>query len=608
MRICAFIGDMYRDYSTAIIKHLQSRAVKDGHKIDVFGNCAVPSENPLHAEGLKNILGIPPLRKYDGIIICSDTLNHAGLDKYLLENLRSGTAIPPVVSVRCAEEGFYNIIPDNRKIMYDMAKHVIDAAKCGDIGFVTGKDGMVDAAERLDGFRDAMSEAGYEVNDDLIFHGNYWINLGNEMADFYTRKDGTLPRAIICSNDYMALGLIDALISRGYKIPEDTMITGIDNLEATRTHMPTITTADISSETFADAALDMLTELAEGRNPDKTVKVPGSVIKRESTGNMVERDIDEIFNRLTKSNDNYYRQMLTFGRLSADYMDVMNYDSCSMLTLKTLKKFDIFDKCYICNYGENSRFVDGFFEGDKIETSRIEYPNEDLLPKQFETDDPEVRIFLPIYFKNEVYGYVVLVRRNDTDEFIDESLEFMLMLTGQTVNRIQLYHKYFEVSDIMDLYVRDALTGIYNRRGFEKRISAMLNDDQKTPRRIAIASIDMDDLKYINDNFGHNAGDDAIRKIAKSLSSALVGDEFVARIGGDEFTAVLILDDPARIGQFIRNLRTSIKDANKSVDMPYKLSASIGTCEVANWDTLMEAMNAADKIMYVEKRTKKSGR
>ena len=79
MYICAFIGDMYRDFSSAVIKKLMSIAEERGHSLDIFGNCVVPDENPLHAEGLRSILTLPNLSNYDGIILCSDTLNHAGL-------------------------------------------------------------------------------------------------------------------------------------------------------------------------------------------------------------------------------------------------------------------------------------------------------------------------------------------------------------------------------------------------------------------------------------------------------------------------------------------------------------------------------------------------
>ena len=107
MNICAFIGDMYRDYSSMLIRTLMGISKERGHNIDIFGNCAVSNENPLHAEGLKSILSVPELSDYDGIILCSDTLNHAGISKSLMERLKATEDLPPVVSIRSDEEGFY---------------------------------------------------------------------------------------------------------------------------------------------------------------------------------------------------------------------------------------------------------------------------------------------------------------------------------------------------------------------------------------------------------------------------------------------------------------------------------------------------------------------
>ena len=77
-------------------------------------------------------------------------------------------------------------------------------------------------------------------------------------------------------------------------------------------------------------------------------------------------------------------------------------------------------------------------------------------------------------------------------------------------------------------------------------------------------------------------------------------------MGGDEFEVVLVLDNIGRIGQFIRTLRNHIKKANDENDYPYLLSASVGTCELTDWQDLLECMNKADKAMYLEKKTKKS--
>ncbi|HBY33126.1 MAG TPA: hypothetical protein DEG74_05125, partial [Clostridiales bacterium] len=194
---------------------------------------------------------------------------------------------------------------------------------------------------------------------------------------------------------------------------------------------------------------------------------------------------------------------------------------------------------------------------------------------------------------------------SDVKYLLDEKLEFTMVLLGQTLNRLRLYDKLFEVSNIKDLYIRDALTGLLNRRGFEQEIAKFFDKGQLKEHPVAVASIDMDGLKDINDNLGHAAGDEALKGIARCLESVLNENEIAARMGGDEFEAVLVLNSAARIGQFIRSFRGAIKKANADSNAEFTLSASIGTCEVTNWETLMECMNKADKIMYIEKKTKK---
>ena len=173
---------MYRDFALSIMKNLDYYATEKGHVIDVFGTCSIPTTNPLHVVGFKSILDLPEIHNYDGIILCYDTLIHEGMAKDLVENLLTDTEAPPVVCIRARIEGFYNVIPDNRSLMYDIAKHVISKCKTGDIGFVTGMDDLIDSAERREGFEKVMKEFGYEVDEKKIFHGNYWITQGPEMT------------------------------------------------------------------------------------------------------------------------------------------------------------------------------------------------------------------------------------------------------------------------------------------------------------------------------------------------------------------------------------------------------------------------------------------
>ena len=138
MKICVFIGDMYRDYSLSIIKHLDYYAREKGHRIDVFGTCSITTSNPLHIIGFKSILNLPPIHEYDGIILCYDTLIHEGMAKDLVEELMTDTEAPPVVCIRAEIPGFYNVLPNNRGLMHEIAQYVISMCKSDDIGFVTG--------------------------------------------------------------------------------------------------------------------------------------------------------------------------------------------------------------------------------------------------------------------------------------------------------------------------------------------------------------------------------------------------------------------------------------------------------------------------------------
>ena len=123
-----------------------------------------------------------------------------------------------------------------------------------------------------------------------------------------------------------------------------------------------------------------------------------------------------------------------------------------------------------------------------------------------------------------------------------------------------------------------------------------------------IVSLDMDELKLINDNYGHLAGDKAIKDLADCISAALKSNEFAARMGGDEFTAIIDTTDTKRTGQFIRAVRDNLKEKNQSGENPFELSTSIGTCEITEWSLLMDSLNKADRAMYLEKRSKRKNR
>ena len=581
MKICVFIGDLYRDFAMGILKQLDYYAREKGYRIDVFGICSMPTKNPLHVIGYKSILKLPNVHEYDGIIMCYDTLIHEGVAKDLVEDLLADNDAPPVVCIRAEISGFYNVVPDNRALMHDIAAHVISKCKTKDIGFVTGRDDLDDSVERRLGFEDAMTEAGYKVSEKKIFHGNYWSDQGPEMADFFTKKNGKLPEAIICSNDYEAIALCNELRKRGYSVPQDVMISGVDNAQGAADHIPSITTIEISNAVFVDTAIELLEDVIAGGKPDLNIYVPGTLILRESTNDLfVERDVFSELLDLTATISINTETMRDYVVINDLFEGALTKEAGKELTLEQFKTIESVKSCYICRYREENRELVAYFNNrGENKVCNISY-----------------------------YGYLVAVFNTDMPNFINFRVEYLLMQVAANMNKFELYEKLFGISDVMTLYITDPLTETLNRRGFEKKISEKFDKDGKMIKEIAVVSIDMDDLKLINDTYGHNAGDDAIKETALCIDKALNSGEFVARMGGDEFEAVLVISEVGRVGKFIRNVRNNIRQVNLSGKYPFELSSSIGTCEVQDWHGVGDSMKKADKAMYLEKKAKKKGR
>jgi len=145
----------------------------------------------------------------------------------------------------------------------------------------------------------------------------------------------------------------------------------------------------------------------------------------------------------------------------------------------------------------------------------------------------------------------------------------------------------------------DALTGLPNRAYAEARISRALQ--AQSPALAAVLFIDLDNVKTINDGFGHHAGDMVIRAAAQRLRSTLRADDFVARIGGYEFVALVFgHSDRQALDQLTQRLHTALSVPLEVAGNQCRVTASIGVVEVdpLRSRTAAEILREADAAMY----------
>jgi len=162
--------------------------------------------------------------------------------------------------------------------------------------------------------------------------------------------------------------------------------------------------------------------------------------------------------------------------------------------------------------------------------------------------------------------------------------------------------------EIISLSITDYLTGLYNRRGFITLAEQQTKIAERTKTGLLLLFADLDKMKWINDNLGHEKGDRALMDVASILKEVFRKSDVIARIGGDEF-AVLGVGASMKDGKALGSrLQHKIYIHNAVEKRDYEISLSVGMAYRGpeNPYSLDELMSQADARMYEQKRSKRS--
>jgi diguanylate cyclase (GGDEF)-like protein len=215
------------------------------------------------------------------------------------------------------------------------------------------------------------------------------------------------------------------------------------------------------------------------------------------------------------------------------------------------------------------------------------------------TGDPGIRFYAgaPIDSPNgHKLGTLCVIDRSRRD-FAEQDREMLRDLADLVEDEIAT----------LQLAATDELTHLNNRRGLLLTARQLLSYAKRMHEPASLVFIDLDGLKRINDEFGHEAGDAALIEVARLLHDSLRESDVIARLAGDEF-CVLFTGVPALgAGTALTRLQAAVKERNKKARGKPQLALSIG---LANWspdseETLDELIQRADRKMYANKKAKK---
>ena len=607
-------------YQQQLVHTLSKTASKHGYNLLTFSAFTIYGSDTKNATGEYNILHLIPYEQLDALIVCHDTFNSNEAVEELWK-LVTERCQAPIISIRKKVNGCYNILVEDTDAIPAFVRHFHDVHHFDRIAFMSGPYNHPDAIFRLEKYKEAMAELGLDCPEEYIFEGNFWKDCALDASKHFMSLKKR-PQAIVCANDYMALSLCKELTLQGYSVPQDIAISGFDDVRDARANVPPLTTCYVSVSDMAKKAMETIDTLLNGKEAPACTFVPTKIIIRNSCGceSSTMKDLSlsrmyevELMEQLINQNAHN-----TFVSISLENMTSAE-DIGDYLRLEDVP--GIARDFYLClgihgngaypqvkkkapGFAKRSHSIYSLRDLNPIATSSFE--TKKLLPPEAIREEPMAVFFFPIHYLEYNFGYVAAT--SNGEEAQDTLFHSWLSLIGNTLENSRIRAKNQALLEKLNmLYHEDFLTKLYNRRGFEQFSEEEFSEAKKHNIKTMTLSIDMDNLKYINDVYGHSHGDLALQTIADAMRQACSGCEICARIGGDEFAVFGYDYSEDKAKQYTENFLQYLKDFNADSSLPYCVNASFGyTISDPSLSISREQyMKASDDLLYQNKRKRK---
>lgn len=621
--IAVILAGIDEEYQNAITSGIIKCGAEKGVNLSFFIAFGGVISEKGYDKGEYNIYSLVNYDEFDGVILMINTICDKNEKTKILERVKA-SGLPVVVLDYKEDNDFYNVTIDNTEAMCDLVRHVINEHGARTINYISGPASNPEAMERYNAYRYVLSQNGVELDKRRVYFGEFRNIDGRKAVSRLFTQKLNMPDAFICANDTMALGALGTLEKMGYNIPEDVIITGFDNTFSARHHYPALTTVDKPLHESGYLVCEILCDVLDGKEREKQVSVPAKLVISESCGckRSGEEDIITYKRSVYKSLDNCSSNIYFLNRMNAELAESNDLGECMDTLASYIGELNCerFSICLRTDWesvgSDNDVNIYGYSDKmiapliwNKGKVSRVAgFKTAKMFPKPI-SGSGNVSYFLPLHFRDRCLGYMCITNSNfPLDSMLCHSLEMNISNSIENVRKTMNLNNI--IGELDRLYAIDPLCGIYNRNGFIREAAKIFDACKLQGRKALIAFIDMDGLKGINDNYGHNEGDYALKHLAQLIEDCSKDKNMVcARFGGDEF---IIMGESltGEEGEALENeFNSKIAHLNITEAKPYKLSASIGTVitEIGD-ETLFNIITLADEAMYEAKQRKRTSK
>lgn len=628
--IAVLMTGLDSDAQAESLKGIEEYGKAKGFNIANFVWFTGAMEKDKHNTGEINITKLPDFNLFDGIIVFANAM-HRKFNKRFIEDILADVSCP-VVGVGCNPNGCPGVYTDCYTAMKNVVEHFIVEHNMTRIHFVKGVEGNPDGEARFQGYVDALKEHGIPYDEDRVSYGDFYVTGAELAANEILNSDLEFPQAIVCANDIMALTICDIMTEHGYRVPEDVAIAGYDYTNEGRFHNPTLMTVRSNFVELGKKTCETLVNLIDGKTSNKEILLPDEVVLAESCGcKETEMSASNEQTRLRFSADITYRRMLhQIIILEKDILEGEGFENW----LEAMKNFiSMIDppEFYCClndNFFESISDSDALSQQELSVEEMLEFSEESRVvlaykDKQFrnksnfkskyvldsmfkDTKEPKTYIIAGIHFQERVFGYFVFV--DSTYPITNPMFIHFMINMGHAFENIRKQSLIKNVLASMDeLYIRDSLTGAYNRFGMQRFFADIKKKCLMSRLNMQLSFMDLDNLKKINDEFGHEEGDKIINQTAKILMDN-AGKFYVVRYGGDEFIVLGNVKTQKEVDNYWTRVEKDVERYNSNTKHKAELSFTAGYAvfEVGPETSLEECISVADNLMYDKKKAKKN--
>lgn len=549
---------------------------------------------------------------FDALFIICHSFHDDNLIAELVSNAQEHHV--PVFLAGMELPGCWTVVNDFEEGYKNLLRHVIRDHNVKDTYFIAGMKDEPNSEGRLKCYLDVLKEFNLPFRHQIAY-GNFWAKPAAEIVRKLIRSRSTLPKAIFCANDTMAIAVCDTLRAEGYRVPEDVIVTGFDGAPAAYMVRPRLTTCRNDSHSLAETIMDMIIRIRAGEHPPYVITHAFQPVLSESCGcpspDNDRFDALSIYRRSealnTHENDLYH----TVERL------LVQKDPDAFLKMISTS---ILPGSFICL---NKRFL-GIYSGldytaDSIEEELLYIPYRDSEEDMAITDcrlselrpqeggETGLTLFHTLHTGSVVCGfYAAHTRDLDNDAQLIKRVSDVLNLVftihlGGARQQLLIHH-------LDNSLYTDPVAGLSNLKGLTRWFEEYSAAEDNHLRPLALSVYSIYRYNYIYENYGIHETEEVVRMVANRLTSANPNALIIARTGSDQF---VVMDSGENAGAIDRTIRRSTEDFYSQIESynsisskPYYVEVNAGCTSVdSGWQntTLENLIKLALGELYLNR-------